>query len=534
MFTSSPLKSVFILLVFIALSCEKKPYQPYVNNVVSVAHPLATQAGIEMYKQGGNAFDAAVASGFALAVVEPSMSGLGGRLQAIYKKANGTIAGVDASTEVPQNYSQYEEKISYGYPTIGIPGVVAGLLALHDQKGNLPLSKVLAPAINYAANGFELLPGEAKRQQMVKDKLLEFEGTRNHFLVNDSLSYQAGDLLVQKELSRVLEAIATKGKKGFYSGEIAKKMVDDFQANGGIVTLEDLKNYEARESKILTGKFRNHAIHSLYLPSFGAITIQILQIIDHMDTPKDENEWAFQHGKATELAYTFRKKQIDTTQLKEILSYEKAGQWADEIKQEQNSSSLPMENIPVSWTSIDGHTTHLTTADQWGNVVALTQTIGPNMGSKVATKGLGFLYAVTLGGYLGDYKPGDRANSHISPTIIEKDGEVVLALGAAGGSRIVTAVTQVADRFISQKKSLTSALSLPRVYPYQDSLWVENHTGIEQMIKEPFYQSYPIKYINEPARFGRVHAIAKKGNTWIGAADPDWEGTTANFQKDEK
>ena len=125
-----------------------------------------------------------------------------------------------------------------------------------------------------------------------------------------------------------------------------------------------------------------------------------------MDTPKDENEWAFQHVN-TELAYTFRKKQIDTTQLKEILSYEKAGQWADEIKQEQNSSSLPMENIPVSWTSIDGHTTHLTTADQWGNVVALTQTIGPNMGSKVATKGLGFLYAVTLGGYLGDYKPGD-------------------------------------------------------------------------------------------------------------------------------
>ena len=534
MFASSPLKSVIILLVFIALSCEKTTNQPYANNVVSVAHPLATQAGIEMYKQGGNAFDAAVASGFALAVVEPSMSGLGGRLQAIYKNSKGTIAGVDASTEVPQNYRQNQEKISYGYPTIGIPGVVAGLLALHDQKGNLPLSKVLAPAINYAANGFELLPGEAKRQQMVKDKLREFEGTRNHFLVNDSLSYQAGDLLVQKDLSRVLEAIATKGKKGFYAGEVAKKMVDDFQANGGIVTLEDLKNYEARESKILTGKFRNHAIHSLYLPSFGAITIQILQIIDHMDTPKDENEWAFQHGKATELAYAFRKKQIDTTQLKEILSYEKAGYWADEIKQEQISTSLPMENIPVSWTSIDGHTTHLTTADQWGNVVALTQTIGPNMGSKVATKGLGFLYAVTLGGYLGDYKPGDRANSHISPTIIEKEGEVVLALGAAGGSRIVPAVTQVVDRFISQKKSLTSALALPRVYPYQDSLWVENHTGINQMIKELFFQSYPIKYIDEPARFGRVHAIAKKGNTWIGAADPDWEGTTANFQNDEK
>ena len=139
-----------------------------------------------------------------------------------------------------------------------------------------------------------------------------------------------------------------------------------------------------------------------------------------MNPPKDEKEWAFQHGKATALAYTYRKKQTDSIQLEEILSYEKAADWAAKIEQESSSVDLPLEEIPISWTAIDGHTTHLTTADKWGNVVALTQTIGPNMGSKVATKGLGFLYAVTLGGYLGDYSPGDRANSHISPTLIRK------------------------------------------------------------------------------------------------------------------
>ena len=518
--------SILICSLLTLLACEKTITT---NSAIAAAHPLASKAGVEMYQQGGNAFDAAVAAGFALAVVEPSMSGLGGRLQAIYRKKNGKIAGVDASTEVPQQYVKSTEKIAYGYPTIGIPGVVAGLLTIHEKKGKLPLSTVLAPAINYAANGFSLLPGEAKRQQMVREKLLEFAGTKHHFLKNDSLSYQQGDQLVQKDLAHVLEAIAKKGKAGFYEGEVARRMVADFQANGGIVTLDDLKNYQARESRILTGKFHDHNVHSLYLPSFGAITIQILQILDQLEKPKDEKEWAFQQGKATALAYSFRKKQVDSIELNEILSYEKAAEWAEDIAHEKKTTALPVEQIPVSWTSVEGHTTHLTAADRWGNIVALTQTIGPNMGSKVATKGLGFLYAVTLGGYLGEYKPGDRANSHISPTLIEKEGEIVLALGAAGGSRIVPAVVQVTDRYIAQQNNLESSLALPRVYPYQDSLWLENHSGIEQKISHPFYANFPLKYIDEPARFGRVHAIAKEGESWVGAADPDWEGTTAYY-----
>ena len=170
--------SPLFFVLFILFACEKPPLT---NSAISAAHPLATNAGLSMYEQGGNAFDAAVAAGFTLAIVEPSMSGLGGRLQAIYNKSNGSIAGIDASTEVPLNYVQSEEKISYGYPTIGIPGVVAGLLALHENKGELPLSKVLAPAIDHASNGFKLLPGEAKRQQLAKDKLLEFDGTKHHF-----------------------------------------------------------------------------------------------------------------------------------------------------------------------------------------------------------------------------------------------------------------------------------------------------------------------------------------------------------------
>lgn len=528
------LKHHLFLLLFISLvsnSCNDSQQNTYENSVVSTAHPLATKAGLEMYEQGGNAFDAAVASGFALAVVEPSMSGLGGRLQAIYK-IKGTIAGVDASTEVPMNYVQSETPVRYGYPTIGIPGVVAGLIAVHNKKGRLSLQQVIAPAIRYASDGFILLPGEAKRQQMAHQQLLEFEGTRHHFLVNDTLSQQAGNRVVQKDLAQVLGQIAKLGNAGFYQGEVAEKMVDDFASNGGIVTLEDLKNYRARDSKILQGKFNNHDIYSLYLPSFGAITIQILQILDHLNVPIDQNQWAYQHGKATAAAYDFRKMQKDSADLEQIISYEKAKELANQI---QTRQKIHHENeaIPVSWTSIDGHTTHLTTADRWGNVVSLTQTIGPNMGSKVATKGLGFLYAVTLGGYLGKYQPGDRANSHISPTLIEKENQTVLALGAAGGSRIVPAITQVTDRFLRQNHELKKALSLPRIYPYQDTLWVENHSGLAGINANFIRPDYPIKYIDEPARFGRVHAVAKQNKKWVGAADPDWEGTTAYFPADE-
>ena len=526
-------KGIFTILILFFFSCEKTSQSPFKNFVISSAHPLASKTGIEIYKKGGNAFDASVAAAFTLSVVEPSMSGLGGRIQVIYKTSQGNIAGIDGSTEVPGKHVDKNEKFKYGYPTIGIPGVVAGLLSLHEGKGNLPLVEVISPAIQYAKEGFRLLPGEATRQQSVKNQLIEFEGTRYHFMINDSLSYKAGDLFVQKDLAKVLEAIANRGKAGFYEGEIANKIVNDLQSNGSILSLEDLKNYKALESKILRGKYGDKNIHSLFLPSFGAITIQILQTLDHLKLPESENEWALQHGRVTEKAYQFRDHQTDTFKLKEIISYEKAKQLANEIFNKKEEILPVADEFPISWTSVEGHTTHLTTADKWGNVVALTQTIGPTMGSKVASKGLGFLYAVTLGGYLGKYKPGERANSHISPTFIEKNGEILLALGAAGGSRIIPAVTQVTDRYFRQNNSLETSLKLPRVYPYNDSLWVENHVGLEKLNASFVDKNLPIKYVDEIARFGRVHAVALKGQKWIGCADPDWEGTTEYFSSNE-
>ena len=178
-----------ILVLIFIISCQNTNYSSYTQfdeskrGIVSSGHPLASKAGIEMMKQGGNAIDAAVASAFVLSVVEPSMSGIGGRLQSIYKTQDGIIAGVDATTQIPLNYnSENSSPDSYGYKTIGIPGVVAGLIKLHEEHGVLDLKTVMAPSIRYAEEGYRIFTGEAKRQASVKSIIESFEGTKMYFL----------------------------------------------------------------------------------------------------------------------------------------------------------------------------------------------------------------------------------------------------------------------------------------------------------------------------------------------------------------
>ena len=169
-------KLLIIIFSLFIISCSEDD-TPYSNSFISSPHPLATEAGKIIYSKGGNAFDAAVASAFTLAVVEPSMSGIGGRLQAIYKQAGGEILGIDATTQIPESFDNKDLELpSYGYKTIGIPGVVAGLIKLHEENGVLDLETVMAPSIDIAENGFLILPGEIKRQQYEKEKIESFEG----------------------------------------------------------------------------------------------------------------------------------------------------------------------------------------------------------------------------------------------------------------------------------------------------------------------------------------------------------------------
>ena len=358
---------------------------------VSSTSSIASQVGIDILEQGGNAFDAAVASAFTLAVVEPSMSGIGGRLQAIYKQAGGEILGIDATTQIPESFDNKDLELpSYGYKTIGIPGVVAGLIKLHEENGVLDLETVMAPSIDIAENGFLILPGEIKRQQYEKEKIESFEGTKMYFLNSNGDSFKPGDILIQKDLANTLTVISKNGKKGFYEGEIAAKIAGDIQSNGGYITTEDLKNYSAKESEVLTGKFNGYDINTLNLPSYGSITIQMIQIMDQLKI-ESERDWNLKISSAVEEAYRYRPFQKDTDSVKSILSVDRAKEIALDIEN-NHTNIVDISQIKKSEVAdmALGHTAHLTTSDKYGNVVSLTQTLGPNMGSKVASKGLGF------------------------------------------------------------------------------------------------------------------------------------------------
>ena len=533
-------------IAFLLISCNAYKLQPSSQQaqssegMVSAAHPLAMQAGKRILEKGGNAVDAAVAAAFTLAVVEPSMSGLGGRLQAIVRMPNGEIKGVDATTQIPSDFD-YETapKGRDGYPVIGIPGVVAGLCKLNAQYGSLPLKTVMAPAIHYAHKGFALLPGEARRHSLAKERLEAFEGSRQYFLKADGSTYQAGDWWVQKDLANTLKQIATEGKGAFYTGKIAEAIVADNQKNGGVLSLRALAEYEARDALIVNGNYRDHGLHGLWMPSFGAITIQILQILENLPMDSyDEAEWASAVGQAIAIAYEHRAQQKLSDSMAQVL--------VDPTYTQKLSQRIDVEgtlkkvgfqpNEAEAWHASLGHTTHLTTADGSGMMVALTQSLGPNMGSKVAAPGLGFLFATTIGQYLRMTEPGQRASSHISPFLITQEGKPFLALGAAGGSRIVTAIAAVCSRVIDQGLSLEKALEAPRVYPDVDTLMVEVHPGLswtdETLDKLESFGHY-LERIDQPGRFGRVHAIQfdVKLNQWIGAADPDWEGAAGGPEK---
>ena len=508
------------------------------NGVVTTAHPLATEAGVAMLEQGGNAADAAVAAAYALAVVEPSMSGIGGRAQILIHTADGEIKGIDATTQAPSSYDHITApKAKYGYPTVGIPGVVAGLDKALKSYGSLPRATVMGPAIKYAKEGTLILPGEVFRRKWVVNQLNEFEGTRRHFLKKDGTVHDPWEITKQEDLAKVLQAISDEGATLFYKGWIAERMVEDIQRNGGVLTMESLAEYKAEDSYIVKGSYRGYDLAALWLPSYGAITIEALHIMEAFpDSLFDGTDWARVIYHAISAAYLDRAGDLPIEDADRLTS--KA--WAQKRALETgllSSKALPSESsnteLPPAWTDPVGHTTHLTVVDRNGMVVALTQTVGPIMGSKVATPGLGFIYAATLGGYLGEMKAGQRAASHISPLIVMKDGKPILALGAAGGSRIPSAVVAITSRVIDQGYSLDKALALPRVYPVEKGIDLEWTGDNGWSVQDSSYLAglnYKVFITRRPGMFGRSNSVmldTLKGE-WIGASDPDWEGSAAS------
>lgn len=553
-------------LVLVAAACTDRPTQPSnlsdaassqvatsTHGVVVAGQPLAAAAGAEMLERGGNAVDAAVAAAFALSVVEPSMSGLGGRVQMLIRMADGRYAGIDGTTQAPASYDpDTAPQASYGYPTVGVPGVPAGLLKALGQYGTLDRATVMAPAIRLAEEGFNVLPGEATRHAAVADRLVEFEGTRSTFLKPDSTTWEAGERLLQPDLARTLRQIAAEGADVFYRGEIAARMAADIQANGGAVTEASLAAYQALDSEVLTSSYRGLETAGLWLPSYGAITLEILNLLETLPVSEfDEDDWATAITEAIRVAYLDRPSQRTLADGHRLISKAYATSRAADMRLSRPAPAASLGIGPTTSpsrgrvrmaTHVDiEHTTHLSAADGDGMMVALTQSLGPNMGSMVVTPGLGFLYAATLGGYLGRMEPGERAQSHMSPTMLVREGAPLLALGAAGGGRIPTAIIAAISRLVDQNLSLAEALAAPRVAPDTPGMRIGGDPDAPTVVQAEIVdglgfsdavldslaaRGFAIETITRTGAFGRIHAVRWHPDlgVWEGVADPDWEG----------
>ena len=524
------------------------------TGVISTAAPLATAAGLQMLQRGGNAADAAVAAAFALAVVEPSMSGLGGRMQVLLRTPRGALRAIDATTQAPMAYdSELVPAASYGYGTVGIPGMVAGAIKLLDEEGSLPLATIMGPAIDYARSGIVLDADEAARIASQSERLAESEGGRRYFLKSDGSTYEGGDLFVQTDLARTLERISRGGVEAFYRGAIAEQMVDDMEANGGFVTLADLAQYRAVDSRVLRGTYRGFELVGSDVPAGGGTVIEVLQMLEQFDlTSASEEEWLGLVGQALVLGFEdyYGSGFLEEERADILTSKEWARERARAIR--VPAAATPAAGLGLVGDGLGemgamvgsnrGHTSHLSVIDREGRVVALTQSLGPAMGSRVVAPGLGFVYAATLGGYLGPIARGQRASSAISPFFIQRDGEPLYALGAAGGLRIIAGVVEVTSRLIDRNQPLEDAVAGARFFPGMSRSgagpWEIETSDVASWDAPPtlaLIQALGFEATANPSAtsYSRVHAVGVEPNGGlIGVADPRWGGSAGGVPGD--
>ena len=530
------------------------------GSMVATAHPLATNAARQVLANGGNAADAAVAAGFALAVAEPAMSNLGGRIQILVRSPDGGYQGYNGMTEVPGTYVAPAEPVSQGYGTIATPGVVAGLARLHAEHGSLPWSVLLEEPARLAREGYPLLPGAAARHARGLELFKDNPGFQQVFIEEDGSAYEAGDLLKQPALARTISRLATTGADDFYQGEIAQQIAADMAANGGYVTAGDLAAYEVLDGRNITTRYRDVDIHSLAAPAGGGLVVKALNILENFDVAAlSDVQWAAVMNQALALAIKSMADDPAEPDLEHVADKAWAAAQAASISVPPATPMAAMAVSPAEndrqlmsatdwsgshWGQNSHHTSHFTIADCDGRVVSITQTLGPLFGARVITPELGFVYAATMGSYLSaaNQVPGSRPRTTIAPTVVTRDGQVVLALGAAGGIRILSAIVQTISRHVDQGHDPVAAVALPRVHPVREKAASGKYVTYPKKINLEMTpdRGWPIAVadalktagfevtsVQRHAAFGRVHLVARTGGAWQGVADPDWEGTAA-------
>ncbi len=499
--------------------------------MVTSVHELASRAGVEMMRSGGNAVDAAVATGFALAVVHPQAGNLGGGGFLLLRNATGETHFIDFREKAPAAATENmyldaqgnvipdssKDSSVVGYKSIGVPGSVAGMVYAEKKYGKLSLEKVIAPAIKLARDGFPLAYEDT--QDLRKDKYLaQFPESKRIFL-RDGNYYQPGDILKQPELAHTLERIA-KNPDDFYHGAMARELAAAIHKGGGLITTADLAAYEVKEREPIRGSYRGYDIISAPPPSSGGVAlVEILNILEGFDLAKFGNRSA----DAIHLeAEAFRRAFYDRTDfmgdpdfakipVAQLIDKKYAAAWRDSIDLNHASVSKDLkrpsifnelERVAQSRTAgirEPENTTHYSVVDAEGNAVSVITTLNAFFGSRATAEGLGFLlndemddFAAKQGvpnaygliqGPANAIGAGKRPLSAMAPTIVLKDGKLFLVLGARGGPTIITTVANVLIGVVDFSLDIQEAVNAPRFHHQwlPDEILVEDRLSPDTM-----------------------------------------------------
>lgn len=536
--------------------------------MVATEQALASQVGADILRQGGNAIDAAVAVGFALAVVLPNAGNLGGGGFMLVRDAKtGKTHALDFRETAPASATQnmfldQDGKVIPGKSTrtpysVAVPGTVAGLIYAAQHFGSLPLSRLIAPAIKLAEDGFIVSPVLAQQFSLQRTHLERWPTTREVFfkrkrdaadcLLADCPSssirpYATGERLLQPDLANTLRLIARHGADGFYRGTIAQQIIDTLAESTKPMTLEDLANYRIVNREPVKGTYRGYEVISMPPPSSGGIhLIQMLNILEGYplgEYGSGSAQTIHLIGESARLAYADRAEHLGDSDFVKVpqqglISKKYARQLAQKIQLDRASPSQQVRaGKPNDFES--DQTTHFSIMDAQGNVVSCTYTLNLNFGSGIVARGTGVLlnnemddFSVKpgapnafglLGGQANAIEPGKRPLSSMTPVIILKEGQPWMATGTPGGARIITTVLQTILNTVDFKMNIAEALSMPRVHHQ----WMPDYLRIERGISPDTIKLLKDKGhdVRVMPTMGRVQTVQQVNGIFFGASDP--------------
>jgi gamma-glutamyltranspeptidase/glutathione hydrolase len=573
-----PVSQLILALVLCAQTLAGNMVQPThaPKAMVASVHREASQAGADIMRQGGNAVDAAVAVGFALAVVHPEAGNLGGGGFMLFRRADGDVHFLDYREKAPAKASAnmyldekgnvIEEMSTIGYKAIAVPGSPAGLVYAQKHWGKLTLQQVMQPAIRLARDGFTLSYSEA--MDLRDPDLARFPESRRIFQ-RDGSYYQPGEVFRQPELAKTLERIAAN-PDDFYHGEMARELAAAMQKGGGLITAEDLAGYEVKERPPIRGTYRGYEVISAPPPSSGGVAlVETLNILEGYDLAKQGDRSAQSihlTAEAFERAFFDRAEFLGDPDfakipVSQLIDRRYADAWRETIVIRRATPSGELRR-PAVFNQLDQyaathpqpksvrepeHTTHYSVVDPDGNAVSVTTTLNDEFGSRVTAEGLGFLmnnemddFASKQGvpnmygliqGPANAIGPGKRPLSAMTPTIVLKDGKLSMVLGSPGGPTIITTVANVLMGVVDYGLNIQQAVNAPRFH----NQWLPDEISVEHIGISP-------DTVGILERMG--HKVNVKGGFWgdaeciaidpqtgerLGASDGRNEGKAVGF-----